>query len=137
MPLPEPCPTCTAPPKIDKLEVGSDEVHNAAGGAPAGVGADVIARPWWDNGWVVFPPLAYTDWDVLWRHRRWLEPPQVRSLLKSIDYRIREWPQRFARKRHQYRENASLIAMSEFEQASAFCRCGTIGASKGRFKSGK
>jgi hypothetical protein len=86
---------------------------------------------------VVFPPLAYTDWDVLWRHRRWLEPPQVGSLLKSIDYRIREWPQRFARERHQYRENASLIAMSDFEQASAFCRCGTIGSTRTEFKAGR
>jgi hypothetical protein len=86
---------------------------------------------------VVFPPLNYTDWDALWKHRRWLERPQVRSLLKSIDYRIKEWPQRFARERHQYRENASLISMSEFEQASSFCRCCTIGSGRGKFKHGR
>lgn len=137
MSLPESCPPGATPSKIDKLDVGSDEVCNAAGCNPAGNAADVLEQPWWDNGWVPFPPLNYTDRDVLWRHRRWLERPQIRSMLKSIDYRIKEWPQRFGRKKHQYRENACLMAMSEFEQASEFCRCSTIGSSKGRFKSGR
>jgi hypothetical protein len=86
---------------------------------------------------VVFPPLDYTDWDVLWQSRRWLGRPWVKGWLRSIDYRIMEWPQRFARERHQYWQNACLIAMSEFEQASAFCRCGTLGSSRGRFKTGR
>lgn len=58
-------------------------------------------------------------------------------MLDSIKYRINEWPQRFARERHQYKENACLIAMSEHEQASRFCQCGTIGSTKGQFKGGR
>jgi hypothetical protein len=57
-------------------------------------------------------------------------------MLDSIKYRINEWPQRFAREKHQYKENACLIAMSEHEQAREFCSCGCIGSSIGRFRSG-
>lgn len=123
---------CTAPHQIYKLGYGSSTPVCA----PAGAGAEATARPWWLNGYVVFPPLDYTDWRALLEQRRWLQA-HVGGLLKSIDYRIKEWPQRFARERHQYRENASLIAMSEFAQASSFCRCGTIGSGRGKFKYGR
>ena len=86
---------------------------------------------------MVFPPLNYTDWNELWQYRRWLGRPGVKGWLRSIDYRIKEWPQRFAREGQQYRENASLISMSELPQASAFCRCGTIGSRIGRYASGR
>lgn len=137
MSAPESCPPSGTPPNRGTLDVGSDEVCNAPVCNPAGNATDVLEKPWWDNGWVLFPPLNYTDSDVLWSNRRWLGRPAVSSLLKSIDYRIKEWPQRFGRENHQYRENACLMAMSEFEQASEFCRCGTIGSTKGRYKSGR
>ncbi len=69
------------------------------------------------------------------RHRRWLNP-RVPGLLDSIDHLINEWPQRFNRKGHQFRENASLLAMSEFERAADFCRCCTIGSSRGKYAFG-
>ncbi|GEM_PF-1980507 len=69
------------------------------------------------------------DFDNLWKYRDWLSVGTVylAQLLKSIDYRINEWPQRFDRPKHMYRENACLLAASEFPLRLNFCRCSRLG----------
>lgn len=120
---------------IDKLDSISVEVENRSDVPIHARYPDELAEPAWGTASPVFLPINFTSWSDLMSHRRWLPRATVR-LLKSIDFRIKEWPLRFAREQHLYRENASLIAMSEFASPDTFCRCCTIGSGRGNFSHG-
>lgn len=117
---------------VDALVAGDDAGHSVGNGG----GDAVDFPPPWYGTRHYFRPLNCSDWSALWAQRRWLGR-DVERLLKSIDYRIEQWPQRFARPGQQYRENASLIAISELDAKSTICRCGTIGSSHMKFPTGR
>ena len=120
----------------DKLGYTSNDPFPAPACPPADASAGAPASLLSKADIPVFRSVNFTDWNQLMQHRSNLPTNTVRAL-KSIDYRIQEWPLRFGRERHQYRQNASLIAMSEFERAADFCRCCTIGSGQGKYQHGK
>ena len=145
----------STPDHNDKLDDGSNTAGNcllstqSVAGAVAPTNASAAVDDSGDAGsdavdgpppWYAtrhhFRPLNCCDWSALWAQRRWLGQ-DVTRLLASIDYRIEQWPQRFARPKHQYRENASLIAVSELDAKSLICRCGTISSSGTNFRPGR
>jgi hypothetical protein len=127
----------TCLPSIPAPDGVVEPVDVLAAGDNAGIGGDDYnVPPGWYGTREYFRPINCCDWSAMWAQRRWLGR-DVERMLASIDYRIEQWPQRFARPEHQYRENASLIAMSEFDAKSLICRCGTIGSSRTKFRPGK
>jgi hypothetical protein len=103
----------STPDQYDKLD-GSSSSEGADGScllstqAVAGVveplaaddaGDCDAAPPDWYNPSANFTPLNCCDWSALWEQRRWLGQ-EVERLLDSIEYRIEQWPRRFARPKH-------------------------------------
>lgn len=85
--------------------------------------------PWWNPHNYGVQPVNLCDFDELWKYRHLVSEEMMflTELLKSIDYRIDQWPQRFDRAKHMYRENACLIAASEYSKRLNFCRCSRLG----------
>lgn len=126
-------------PLVDKLD------HNIIVSSQDSIGGtvdavqddtDYLKPPSWLYEPLGYHPLNASDFNVLAESSKWL-PKSLTPLLRSIHYRVKTWPKRFARPRQNYAANACLVAMSDFEKKDRFCRCGTIGSSAGTFRGGR